>query len=495
MAQSRKADRAHAPRATGHAVPIQPAAGRGRPIALLVIAAALTVASLLELHAAWVNLPMPKLDALNPNAVVQAFRAARTSWTGDVRDGMLLAIISSHLTTALRAPDRLDDLYEDARNGYSKITGTQLARLQLTALAMLRLERDRVPLADWWAALAQFRAGLENASFNHDLPELLAANAAVYVQLGLGAGTARRSAQNVVGFPHGPFLEYFAAQNERMARSREQTGDAAGAAACRQLVRRLLRQWTLDPGPPSVRLLAAELLSNSLEADHAASAPAAGAEIVRGLRQWRDAYRTNAAQRPAPLPLLSNSYAPLLDPQAYDRLRRALAVLLWVAPALLAAGVITGLALIPWLRGAPAGAGLRAALLGGLLLSAVLLGAGCLYLQIDPGGALDDLRRLGFSDLGWPRYPFVSAAAACVLLVLVVLWPARGGKRVARLAAWATSMTIVLAMALLVAGIWTRLATAHYETRTAVLMDSGAFEAIAGAAADRDLAPLRAWTP
>jgi len=495
MAQGHKAHPGHPPRAADGKVAEQGAAGRGWPIAVLVIAAALTIAGLVELHTAWVNLPMSKLDALSPNAVVQAFRAARTSWTGDVRSGMLMAIISSHFTTALHQPERLSDLYEDARNGYSMIAGTQLARLQLAAMAMLRFERDKVPVANWWGGLEQFRAGLENASFRHCLPELLAANAAVYVQLGAGAGTARRSAQNVVGYPHGPFLEYFAEQSERIARAREQAGDGAAAAACRQLVRRLLRQWTLDPGPPAVRLLAAELLVNSLEADRTTSAPAASAEIVRGLRHWRDAYRDQAAQRPAPLPIISSSYVPLPDQQVDDRLRLTLAILLWVTPALIAAAVITLVAATPWLRRPGAAGGLRAALIGGLLLGAVLLVAGGLYMQLNHAGAQADLHRVGTTDVGWPRYPFVAAAAVVVVALLVAAWPVRGGSRLVRVAAWVTTMTIVLAAAALAVGIWAQVATTNYEARTAALMDSDALKAIAGPAADRDLDPLRAWTP
>lgn len=475
--------------------PAQPTGRRGGPIALLVIAGLLTAAGLVQLRVVWVNLPLPKSERLDVNAVVQAFRSARASWTGDVRSGVLLAIISSHFTTALHEPDRLSELYEDARAGYAGISGTQLGRLQLAALAMFRFERENAPLASWWTALEPYLTGLDNASFGHFLPELLAANTAVYTQLGLAAGSARRSARNVVGYPHGPFLEYFAERMERMARARDEAGDPAAATACRRLVRRLLQQWVLDPAPPAVRLLAADLLIGSLTADRPASAPAATTDVVRGLRQWRAAYRDHAARRPTPLSLLSSSYAPVADQSAHDRLRDAIAVLLWITPALVVAVIMAALAATPWLRHSAAGAGLRAALAGGLLLGLALIAAGFLYFQVNPAGAHDDLRRLGSPDLGWPRYPFVSAAVAVVLLVLVAVWPARGGQRAARVAAWATALCVLLAAVLMGTCLWARAATAHYETRTAALLDSGEFAALAGAEADRQLDPLRAWNP
>ncbi|MEP0843617.1 MAG: hypothetical protein HRF43_13015, partial [Phycisphaerae bacterium] len=45
-----------------------------------------------------------------------------------------------------------------------------------------------------------------------------------------------------------------------VAAEREQAGDEAGAAACRDLLLRLLREWVLEDGPAGARLLAADLL-------------------------------------------------------------------------------------------------------------------------------------------------------------------------------------------------------------------------------------------
>jgi hypothetical protein len=457
-----------------------------------VLAGVLTALGLVQLRLVWVNLPLPRLERLDANAVVQAFRAARSAWTGDVRSGALLAIISSHFTTALREPARLSELFEDARAGYARIAGTQLGRLQLAALGMLRLERENVPPANWWATLEPYFTGLDNASFGHFLPELLSANAAVYEQVGLAAGSARRSAQNTVGYPHGPFVEYFAEQMERVARARHDAGDPTTAATCRRLVRRLLRQWVLDPAPPAVRLLAAELLLGQLEAEPTTTAPTSTAGVVAGLRQWRAAYRDAAAQRPTPLPLLSNAYTPVPDQPAYDRLRDAVAVLLWVAPAFLVTALSAALAATIWLRH-PAAA--RGALLGGLFGALVLVAAGLAYFQMNPTPFQDDLQRLGAPDAGWPRYPFVSAATAVFLLAVAVVGPRHGGRRWAALAAWATTMSAVLALTLVGTGLWARAATTHYEARVATLLTSGDFEAVAGPDAERQLDPLRAWNP
>lgn len=466
--------------------------GRWVPGVLLAAAAVLTAVALVQLPLAWASLPMPKLERLDANRVVEAFRAARGTWTGGALNGALLTIMSSHVATAMRQPDRLPDLFEDARGGYARVAGTSLSRLQLAALAMLQLERDNVPLANWWAALEPYFAGAEAASLGHFLPEALQANAAVYMELGLPGGSARRSAQNTVGYPHGVFLQHFSEQMERVARAQEDAGDPASAATCRRVVRRLLRQWAVDPGPAAVRLLAAELLIAQLEPRGMTTAPAAAAEVVRGLRQWRAAYREQASQRPTPLPLISNSYAALPDQAAHDRLRDAVAMLAWTAPALIVAAVGTGLLAVPWLRRAKGG--LRGPLVGGLLHGVVLIAAGLVYVLAGPG-MQEDLRRLGAPELGWPRYPWVSAGIALVGLGLVLAWPCRAGQRFSRAAGWATATCTVLAIALL-ANCWlTRAATVRYETRTAELLDAGEFAAVAGASAERHLQPLRAWQP
>jgi hypothetical protein len=496
MTQRHKPEPRHASRAGSRPVDqTNPTGGRGTPIALLAAAGALTVIALVLARGVWTDLPLPKLERVDANAVVQAFRAARTASSGEVRNGNLAAIISSHFTTALEKPDRWNELFEDARAGYRLMTGTQVSRLQLAALTMLRLQRDNVPIAGWWPTLEPYLTGLENASFGHFLPELLAANAAVYVQLGLAPGSARRSAQNVIGYPHGPFLEYFAEQMERVARTRQEAGDAATAATCRRLVQRLLRQWVLDPAPSAVRLLAAQLLIGSLEAGQTATAPAAPGDVVRGLREWRTAYTSKAAQRPTALPLLSTSYAPVADPAVHDRLASAVAAVLAIFPALLAAAVVAVLVATPWVRHPSGGTALRAATLCGVGLYLVLIAAGWTYLRAAPESVQDDLRRLTAQDLGWPHYPFLSAGATLVVLAAVCAWPARGRSRWVRTAACATTMCILMAVELAATCLYARAATAQYEVRTAALLDGGEFDAIAGPQADRQLDPLRAWQP
>ncbi len=461
----------------------------GRPT-LLAIGLLLGAGSLLELRWAWRGLPVPKLELVSPQRVQKAIADARSSMPGPARAGVLLAIISRHFTTALHEPDALPRLIEDARAGNAQLTTTQVGRLQLVALNMLGLEREGVPIAEWWPKLQPYLAGLESASFAHFLPELLAANTEIWTGLGLGPGSARRSARNIVGFPHGPFLQYFVARMEKLAQAREEAGDAGGADACRRMVRRLLRQWVLDPGPPALRLLAADLLAESLLDRPTGAAK----DVARDLQQWRAAYRDRAAQRPLSAPLLSTTYGPALDLASENRLLNLAALCLWLGGAT-AAAMVASLALARWwIVGEPAGQAERV-LVGGLSIVVLVMVAGLVALSAAQQTVQDDLHRTVSDQLGWPRLPFVAGGAMFALLALVALLSFRSGRRIAHAGGTAAIACLLLALTLAGTCLLTRAATDRYETRLAELLDHSELEAVAGPEADRWLDRLRAWSP
>ncbi|HPM22339.1 MAG TPA: hypothetical protein PLP66_00435 [Phycisphaerae bacterium] len=486
------------------ATPSAPPPATGFALGRLALLLAIMVVAIIggvSLRAAWNQLPLRSLARIKPEALDGSFRAARAAFDAPTRSGDLLKIISVHINTARRAPERLAELFEDARAGAAMITQTYAVRLQLAALTMLQLEQLRVPIDQWWPTFGPYFADMQDASFSLFLPEQFAARTRLFTGLGLGPGTARRSAEIQFGEPHGPFLQYLVDRVQQLAATRQNMGDTAGADLCRRLLRRVLRQWTLDPGPPSLRLLAADLLIRHLVAETtpasgpATTAPAAPPEVADALRAWRAAYRDSAAQRGAPLPLFGTTEGPELAPRAHDRLRDMLGAALWIAGGLAGSIVTALLTAWFWIRAARPGALTRRAVLFGLVLGVVIVAGGLAWSRFALAPGSEDLRRLGTADGGWPYLPLLPALAALALPWLAALWPAARGVRLARVGAGAVISCAVLSVSLPIVSQLVRTRTTQYEQAVAQAYERGEFEAVAGPDAARHLEPLRAWIP
>ncbi|MCK4343420.1 MAG: hypothetical protein KAY37_17035 [Phycisphaerae bacterium] len=470
---------------------------------LVVLAAALllSVAGVSRLRALWLDLPVPSLKRIDWDAV----RQARETTTGDAREGRILAIISNHFTTALHHPDRLHELLADARGGIRLLRRSQLGRLQVSALTLLHLERAGVPAEEWWLRLRLYLEGLDNASFAHFLPALLAADAAIYADQGLGPGTARGVALVNSGAAHGPFLQYFVARLRQLAAQRRQAGDHETADLCEQIVHRLLRQWILDPGPAGPRLLAAELLADSLEAQATPSASTSEATLARKLRRWRAAYTANAADIPLAPSVLRVVDAPTPVAAVGWSLARWIALAIWTATALIPVGLIAVATGAFWIKAGVPETGRRRYRLVAVwqAIFIVLIGWGVLVwspeLVHDDLLRIDDLRRAEdeANHFGLPYLPFVAAATALVVLLTVSLVGSRPEAKhplMTKMACSAAVSWLTLSILLLVLTSVTDRFRRDYE----VMLSHPGHEQlnkIADPNAEGLLDELRAWAP
>ena len=423
----------------------------------------------------------------------------RARMSPEAHEGLVSANLSSLFTLAVHEPEVRSANRDTVQQMIGLLQHTQIGRLQLTAFLMLDLERAGTPPEQWWATLEPLLAGLEQTTFSHYLHELIEHRTRIFESkpIGLGPGSARAYAEQTLGHPHGPFLQFFVDRLRRVAQARR-TEDDGSAEICRRITRRLLRQWVLDPGPVGLRLLAADLLADNLEA-LGTTTPMNHGELARRLRAWRAAYRNQAANRPMPIPPLSLRWSPEPCPEEYQGALRSLSLLVWTAAATLAAALLTVVCL-------PLGfsAALRLPLrwwhLAGVLATGlVILGAWLAWSVLWPRDVADDLHRFASDGLAWPRQPF---AAGAVTLALLGLWalPAAGSTglrraRLARLALVAAFTWFVLSLALIGVRAYASVNLAEYELSTAPALLPDEYAAMAGAEADKLLDGVRVWTP
>ena len=487
MAKRRKlrADTVQAAKGT----PVAEAPARRFPSILLtclLAAAVLTGVAAAMLVTTWHRLPAESLARLDWHAVGQT----RAGLSGKARAGFVLVVLSEHLTRGLHNPDGLPAAIEDARAGIAELRETQVGRLQLAALTMLRLQREGVPSGAWWPSLRTYLDGLEHAPFDHCLPELLEADAQTCERLGLGPGSARRAALLSLGHAHGPFLQLFVEHTRGVADELRRAGDEVAATQCDHVVRRLLRTWVLEPGPAGLRLLAADLLANALAGDGSA---AGMADKCRG---WRAAYRTAAASLPKAPALLRVGEEPTGVSAA--PLTWTLAWAAWTAAAVAGAGVVALTAAVFGLGRGHDAARWRGCV-AGALLAVVAISAGGIGLIAGAGGLVwDDFQRADARDLGVPRLPIFGATAGFVLAAAVGGFVARrGGSATERLAGVArcTAITwLVLSGVALATTVAADRLRGSYESA----MASPVAESLGGAADANERAlldALRGWNP
>ncbi len=448
-------------------------------------------------------LPLGSMLRIGNTRVRSTLEAAARALVGESRDGLLLAQLGSlfsdgwkHPANALMREKQISDVAPHlSQVGVARLI--QLAaRLNSTehALAALGSAPAGAPQAGWSVA-KPYLEGWEKRQLSHEQLALRAAIARAYESLGLRPGTALALAGSYVGHALNPLLEYLTPQIERLAAEAEQAGDAKGAASARRAFARLLRQWTLEPGPAGLRLLAADLLAGHLErrsADHAGgdAAPA----IVTGLRSWRAAYLAAAAARPTPVFQVAEDVARAVPEQS--RLLGVYMLMLWLATGCGAAALLalaTGWTLLrPRAPVRVSGLLLRGSGLG--LFAAGLLCIGWL-LALEPQVRLD-MRMDPANVRYWPK--FAIGAAASALLVITTL--------ASLLKRRAPHLRLGGATALAAAYCWLAFSIfgglgpiayrqlAAYETALAAA-HADPIASVAGPQADSFLDPLRAWEP
>ena len=267
------------------------------------------------------------------------------------------------------------------------------------------------------------------------------------------------------------------------------TADDDSAEMCRLITWRLLRQWTLDPGPAGLRLLAADLLAKDLTRSGTNTTTATPNQLARQLRAWRERYHDNAdlstTIKHGNIPLLRPHLGPDPEPWKYRNLLGALSWLVWTASATCAAALAT-LVCLPWCLSATFSMPRRYM---ARIFLCLIAATGILLIQIiwnflAPESLAVDLRRLGSDELGWPRQSL--AAAAVTLAILCILAVARMDASAPRRASLgrityaAARIWLTLSIATLIFGIHTNRVWQSYETALRTTLDLDQVQAIVG---------------
>lgn len=454
-----------------------------RPVLLLLAALALALTAGRQFWGLWQGLPGNSVARLDWNAV----NRARAGLTGPAREGLLLVISSDQFTAALQGRRDLEETIDDVRDRLAATPHTYVGRLQLAALLMLRLERDARPVDTWWPTVQPFVAGASQAPLDHFLAELLDAESAVYVDLGLGTGTSRYLPLGLVGAAHGPFLQYLVENLRQVGAAHRAAGQGQVADECERVVGRLLREWVSQPGPAGLRLLAAELLASGL-GDRGPTA----AQLAEKLRAWRTAYDARAAALPTTAAVLRTSAEPV--PVDATWLTRLLAWTGWTAATLALVLPLALVTIVFCLSSSAAGAAGRPPAAGPLVAGATVLLVGGVLVFAVPGVVQDDLTRIydGRPLAAW--LPWVAAGtgfAATVLASMLTRIPARGRARLGRCA---TALSLLWSVALWGGVVATELAARRYQDALAAPLEEHA-RSIADIDAEGLLADLRAWHP
>lgn len=463
-------------------------------LSLAFLASALAVWSGMGLLSALPTTQLVGLTAEQTNAQVEAIIRAG----GPTSHAAALAILGRQFTTALHNDAAMTNL-RGQLSGYANATGgAALGRLIQAAVVLRELDRGRAAPQSWWPAIEPYLQGLDRADFSHNAAVYRRALAEGYIRAGRPPYVALDLANAQVGNAFHAPLVFLVTRLQVLERARRDAGDAAGADLCRRTVRRVLRQFILEPGPIGTRLGAADLLADELDGTAAApaSAPAtqpaavptdAERRLAALLREWREKYRAAALSRP--MSQFTFAARPAFDWPAHDRALGACVLAGWLAAAGVAAALLAILFGRFWIRRRAAGPR------WGPLLAVALVPAGLCVLhgfvwQWAIGAALtDDLRR----DL--PLHPFYGGVSAIVAIVLIaVIWGWRTkAKLPATCGALAAATWLLLAVGVTVSAVAGRFALATYMDRSAAAL-ANEYAALVGDDA-ATLQPLRDWNP
>lgn len=474
-------------------------------LTVLVTAAILSVLAGFQVHSIWIRLPGVRLQRLDGETYQQALQVARGRMSVEAREGLIAANLSSLFTAVQREPDTLPANRNLIQQMVARLRHTQIGRVQMAAFIMLELEHTGTPLEQWWPTLQPLLRGLERAGFAHFLPELIEHRTGVFEALGFGPGSARLAAEQNIGHPHGPLLQFLTDRLDKIALTRRAVADGS-AETCQLLTWRLLQQWTLDPGPAGLRLLAADLLAESLTRSHTNTTPATSNQLAQELQEWRERYHSCADLSLVigrnTIPLLSPHLGPNPTPLKYRDLFEIASWLLWSVSATCAAALVT-LVCLPWCSSATLIMPYRymETTLRCLITVTGILSLYFIWSSLMPEHLATDLRRLSSEELGWPRQPLVAAAAMLVMIALEAagrMDPAAPRRaRLGRVTYSAARIWLILSMTTLLLGLHTSRVRHSYETALRTALDNDEAQAVANITlmASDQLDGLRAWDP
>ena len=400
-----------------------------RRLWLLVVALAALIVSLVaawNAAQAYARMPMvrtallfstPRQLARYESATAAAMRLAPP----ETREAFtLFHLARRQLNPALRGEVSAYAAEENIADMSASLRHTRLGDLLALAARLHALEQEQAPADNAWYAVRPVMQRLDGQRLSHGLGPVEHAWSAAIEGLNVGGATASAVAGTTIGQPYGPFLQALTRGLLRVADERERAGDPAGAAACRDLLLRLLREWVLEDGPVGTRLLAADLLIETLKSARHVAEPSRG-QLADDLTELRRRYHEAASSRYASALGVRDESA--LAPRAHGAAAAALARLTWLSSAAAALAVLALAAWPFWLRRG-AGTGLGRALAAGAAVA--LVSAAFAWAWSMTGEAAHELRGDWSGPRYWWRSPFYAAGWA---LVMAVVGAALSGRR------------------------------------------------------------------
>ncbi len=463
------------------------------PTAIFMVTVTVNIGGAVWAMDVWRRLPRAQITRVTESQVTARLEMMRGKAPPIVRDAAVLASCARRFEESLVDPARAPIPTERELAELASVRSTFLPRIYRAAMLMLELERGGVAPDEWWSRLSPYITGIEGASLAHHSRAYIDYWEGLYASLGVSPATAREAGRyRFVGFPHNALLQYTAARLERVEDACRNSGDTGAARSCRRTRLRLLRQWVLEPAPPGLRLLAADLLADTLERDGAVDAASESARLAGDLRAWRAAYREAAQGRADDY--LGWEAQPVLCPDEYARVLIWLKLCTWLTGVSLGVGLLTLLVAWCWIvdretRWPPVGKSVLA------VVAVVLL----VFLGWSTGDShfQSDLRRV--FEWGMPTTWYRTVLlGACVgagwALIVGLAHRAPLGRRgwLARAGAATTVLWLLIGMSWGGAARMADDARADWETARRAAMDDEV-AAVAGPEAERWLAALRIW--
>jgi hypothetical protein len=450
----------------------------------------------------WSGLPQAQVAKLQRSEIQARWQASLRNAPSVAREGVAIADAAGELAPAITPQARAAPQIGNALRNAMGAPSTQAGRLLVAAAILAQGESEGRTPEQVWGAIRPYLESGATAPYPHFAAARESLLRQAYAVPPVRAGTA--AALAAIG-PEllSPFLQFFVPRVRAIGQAWAAAGDPAGAELCGKVVRRLLREWVLEAGPPGTRLVAAELLMREMRGSEE------NAALVAALSAWRAAYLEPARQRGAAALGLGDVN---LCPAEHAAVAGSVAASIWLLVSTLVAA-IGGIGLA-WKIFLNRGALRRAPILalGGLVGVAAIVACG-VVLRSAGSAAVDDIRSLmdragrgkttesKRSDVWLPVYraQIVWAAAGWTtgaLVAGVVAGAALHARN--RLAGGAAVLLIawaLIAMSAAVVAGWGHSRLSRYETALADAYGKGVYAAVAGDSAEDLLAPIRAWRP
>lgn len=378
-----------------------------------LVALAVTILAAAGVQGMWNRLPRARAERFeerSDSVVQKTFRVAREVAPANVQHALACQYVAERYLDAWRDPNRLAAAHTGVE-WVSQASVNDLGRLQAVSLRLLELDRAGKPPATQWDRIATDLQPLATGDFAHHITDLIKVYAKAYDNLGLSSLMAYQASVSVAN-AHGPWLEDTVQRLQTLA-----AHEPAAADVCHRIVRRLLRQWTLDPAPVGLRLIAADRLAREL----ATSPDETERELGTQLAEWRTAVRDARIACPPPSPLLAPMRDENVAPAQHATVMNTLLCLLTALGTAIGAGVITLLLLVLRMivrSDATAQAG-RWPYRAGFIVTALLFVGALQWPTFWPARAAVEQLRLGhISEVGRPWFPAFAGLLAIVLILL-----------------------------------------------------------------------------